>query len=465
MVRTRIAPSPTGENLHIGNVYTALLNFAWAKRNKGKFILRIEDTDQARLVEGSEDRIKSSLEWFDIYYDEGPEKDGPHAPYRQSERLPIYKEYAQKLIEEGKAFYCFCTSERLASMRSVQEASHMPTLYDGLCKKYSLEEAREKAKTEEHVIRLNTPDSGVTEFDDLVRGKISFENVLIDDQILLKSDGFPTYHLAVVVDDHLMEITHVIRAEEWISSTPKHVILYKAFGWDLPIFAHVPILRNPDKSKLSKRKNPVWVSWFRDEGFLPEAILNFLALMGWSHPEQKEKFDLKEFIELFDPKDLKAVGPVFDLTKLEWLNGLWIREMSAADLQRRLEKFYREDKEFSAIFDSKHIGLLIGLAQSRMKKLSEFRNLVNAPQKQREFTQEEKKEGIKLLSTLESISPSDWREEVILNHLKNFRDEEGVSMKTIYFLITGKEQGLPLIETMIKIEGRDQILSNLKKRV
>jgi glutamyl-tRNA synthetase len=465
MVRTRIAPSPTGEDLHIGNVYTALLNFAWAKRNNGKFILRIEDTDRNRLVEGSEEKIKKSLEWFGISLDEGPDIPGPFEPYRQSERLELYKKYALELVENGHAFYCFCTPERLTSMRSVQEASGMPTIYDGFCKKFSLEEAREKAKSELFVIRMNTPEDGKTSFDDLVRGKIEFENRFIDDQILLKSDGYPTYHLAVVIDDHLMEISHVIRAEEWISSTPKHVLLYQFFAWDLPFFAHVPILRNPDKSKLSKRKNPVWVSWYKKEGFLPEAVINFLALMGWSHPEQKEKFDISEFISLFDPKDLKAVGPIFDITKLEWLNGIWIREMSAEELKRRLERFYRQDSEFSAIFESKHIDLLVGLAQSRMKKLSEFKDLVNTPEKKREFTNEEKEAGKKLLSLLESINHTDWREDTILNHLKNFKDSENISMKTIYFLITGKEQGLPLIETMVKIEGRDQILENLKKRI
>lgn len=465
MVRTRIAPSPTGQDLHIGNVYTALLNFAWAKRNNGKFILRIEDTDRTRLVEGSEKRIRESLDWLGISYDEGPGKPGPHEPYRQSERLQIYKKYAEELIEKTMAFYCFCTTERLTTMRSVQEASSMPTLYDGFCKKYSLVEAKEKAKSEAYVIRMNTPEEGKTEFNDLVRGKIEFENSLIDDQILLKSDGYPTYHLAVVVDDHLMEISHVIRAEEWISSTPKHILLYNFFGWELPVFAHVPILRNPDKSKLSKRKNPVWVSWYREEGFLPEAILNFLALMGWSHPEQKEEFDLSEFEKLFDPKDLKPVGPIFDITKLEWLNGVWIRKLPLVELKKRLEKYYKDDRELSSVFDSKHADLLLGLAQSRMKKLSEFRNLVNAPQKQRGLTDSEKEQAKSLLKVLEEINHTNWREDIILNYLKNFRDSQEISMKTIYFLITGREQGLPLIETMVKIEGRDQILENLKKRI
>jgi glutamyl-tRNA synthetase len=314
-------------------------------------------------------------------------------------------------------------------------------------------------------MRLKIPETKNYKVHDEIRGDIEFDLSLIEDSVLIKSDGFPTYHFAVVVDDHLMETTHVIRGEEWLSSFPKHDILYDYFGWQKPLFYHTPNLRNPDKSKLSKRHGHANVDWYKNEGFLPEAILNFLALMGWSHPDQKEEFDLEEFVSLFDPKDLKPVGPIFDLTKLEWLNGAYIRKMSSEELKRRLEKYYRDDKEFSVIFDSKHIELLIGLAQSRMKKLSEFRNLVNAPQKAREFNQEEKEEGAKLLSLLESINRTDWREDIILNHLKNFRDNENVNMKMIYFLITGKEQGLPLIETMVKIEGRDQILENLKKRL
>lgn len=314
MVRTRIAPSPTGENLHIGNVYTALLNFAYAKKNNGKFIIRIEDTDRTRLVEGSEQRILQSLKWFGLFYDEGPDIGGPYAPYRQSDRKEIYRKYAEELIAQGHAYYCFCDSTRLEEMRKKQQAEKLPTIYDGFCKTtYTKEEAAEKVKTEPHVIRLNVPEEGVTIVKDVIRGDVVFENKLIDDQVLLKSDGFPTYHLGVVVDDHLMGITHVIRAEEWISSAPKHVLLYQFFRWELPVFAHLPILRNADRSKLSKRKNPVWVSWYQKEGFLPEAMLNFLALMGWSHPEGKEIFSLEEFIQQFDIVDVKAVGPILIL--------------------------------------------------------------------------------------------------------------------------------------------------------
>lgn len=463
MIRTRIAPSPTGLP-HIGTIYQALFNNSFARKNKGDFLVRIEDTDRARLVEGAEGKIFEALDWFGLTEDESERKGGEFGPYRQSERLEIYNKYVDELIDKNGAYYCFCTKERLDALRAGQSAAKQPTMYDGHCRSLSVDESRKRLE-EPHVLRLKIPESQMMKVRDEIRGEIEFDLSLIEDSVLIKSDGYPTYHFAVVIDDHLMQITDVIRGEEWISSLPKHVLLYDYFGWDRPRFYHTPDLRNPDKSKLSKRQGHANVDWYKNEGFLPEAILNFLALMGWSHPEQKEKFDIEEFISLFDPKSLKPVGPVFDLVKLEWLNGLWIREMAPIELQRRLEKYYREDKEFSAIFESKHISLLIGLAQSRMKKLSEFKNLVNAPDKKREFTQEEKAEGAKLEVALEAIGPTDWREEVILNHLKNFRDQEGVSMKLIYFLITGKEQGLPLIETMIKIEGRDQILENLKNRI
>ncbi len=463
MTRTRVAPSPTGFP-HIGTVYQALFDYAYARRNKGKFLVRIEDTDRARFVEGSEDKIFEAIDWFSLIEDESVRKGGDFGPYRQSERLEIYAKYALDLVEKNGAYYCFCTKERLDALRATQTASHQPTMYDGHCRGLKIEESKERL-SEPHVLRLRIPENTKLVGRDEIRGDVEFDSSLIEDTVLVKSDGFPTYHFAVIIDDHLMEITDVVRGEEWLSSLPKHILLYEYFGWEKPKFYHTPVLRNPDKSKLSKRHGHASVDWYKDEGFLPEAILNFLALMGWSHPEQKEVFDIQEFISLFDPKDLKPVGPIFDLAKLEWINGQWIRNMDSLELKKRLEKFYRNDKEFSAMFDSKHVDLLIGLAQSRMKKLSEFRNLVNAPQKQREFTSEEKESGKKLLGVLEKINHTDWREDIILNHLKNFRDQENVSMKIIYFLITGKEQGLPLIETMVKIEGRDQIIENLKKRV
>lgn len=463
MTRTRIAPSPTGYP-HIGTVYQALFNYSLAKKNHGKFIIRIEDTDRSRFVEGAENKIFEAIDWFSLTEDESDRKGGNYAPYKQSERLPIYKEYIEELIEKGGAYYCFCTKERLDALRASQAAAKQQIMYDGHCRNVPLEEAKSRL-SEPYVIRLRIPENKNFIVKDEIRGDVSFDTNLIEDTVLIKSDGFPTYHFAVVVDDHLMEITDVIRGEEWLSSLPKHVILYDYFGWEKPKFYHTPNLRNPDKSKLSKRHGHANVDWYRDEGFLPEAILNYLALMGWSHPEQKEKFDVKEFISLFDPKNLKPVGPIFDLTKLEWLNGLWIRDLTIDQLKRRLENYYKNDKTFDGMFDSKHSDLLIGLAQNRMRKLSEFRDLVNAPQKQRDFTLDEKQKGKELLKVLEGINHSEWREEVILNHLRNFKDQEEVSMKIIYFLITGKEQGLPLIETMVKIEGRDQVLDNLRKRI
>ena len=463
MVRTRIAPSPTGFP-HIGIAYQALFNYSFAKKNKGAFIVRIEDTDQTRIVSGAEEKIFEALDWFGLAEDESSRKSGEFGPYRQSERLEIYKKYLLELIEKGGAYYCFCTKERLDALRASQAAAREPIMYDGHCRNIPLNEAK-KRLDEQHVVRLKIPQTQKLMVRDEIRGEIEFDPTLIEDSILIKSDGFPTYHFAVIVDDHLMQITHVIRGEEWLSSLPKHIALYNYFDWKKPLFYHTPNLRNPDKSKLSKRHGHANVDWYKNEGFLPEAILNFLSLMGWSHPEQKEEFGLPEFIDLFDPKDLKPVGPIFDLTKLEWLNGLWIRSMEVGNLKRRLEKFYKDDREFSVIFDSKHTDLLICLAQSRMKKLSEFRNLVNAPQKQRQFSEEEKEVGKKLLEILEKINHTDWREDVILNHLKNFRDQEKASMKLIYFLITGREQGLPLIETMVKIEGHNQILESLRKRI
>ncbi|KKS46694.1 glutamate--tRNA ligase [Candidatus Gottesmanbacteria bacterium RIFCSPLOWO2_02_FULL_42_29] len=365
-VRVRIAPSPTGEDLHIGNVYTALLNYVFAKKHNGKFIVRIEDTDRTRLVEGSEERILKSLRWLNLIYDEGPDIGGPFAPYRQSERLPLYRKYAEELVEKGNAYYCFCTAERLIEMRRTQKTKRELPLYDRLCRKIKPGDGKSRKEKEKYVIRLKIPEKGTTTFHDLIRGDISFENNLLDDQVLLKSDGFPTYHLAVVVDDHLMEISHVIRAEDWISSTPKHVLLFRYFGWQLPVFVHGPLLRNPDKSKLSKRENPVWVSWYKEEGFLPEAILNYLALMGWSHPEEKDIFSLEEFTDKFTLEDLKAVGPAFDLTKLEWLNGEYIRKLDESELKSRILNFY--DRELPQNI----VGKSVPLVRERIKKLSDY---------------------------------------------------------------------------------------------
>jgi glutamyl-tRNA synthetase len=364
-VRTRIAPSPTGEDLHIGNLYTALINWAYAKKNSGKFVVRIEDTDRERYVEGAEKTILSSINAFGLVPDESPEAGGPYEPYRQSERLDLYKGYADELLTLGLAYKCFCSKERLEEIRTKEAADRT--------KKKHREYCDLNATGEKFVIRLKVPENEDISFDDLIRGKITINSRELDDQVLLKSDGYPTYHLGVVVDDYSMKISHVIRAEEWISSTPKHVLLYKAFGWELPVFVHLPILRNSDKSKLSKRKNPVWVSWYLKDGYLPEAILNYLALMGWSHPEQKEIFPVEEFIEKLELKDFSPVGPAFDQTKLDWMNGEYIRKMTDEQLADRLEDYLKQVDLIAKNIPSKETLLkLVPLVKERIKKLSDF---------------------------------------------------------------------------------------------
>ena len=313
-VRTRVAPSPTGDP-HVGTAYIAMFNIAFAHVNNGEFILRIEDTDQNRYTEGSEQMIFDSLNWLGLNWAEGPDIGGPVGPYRQSERFGIYGDYARQLVEKGEAYYCFCTPERLDNLRERQKAMKKAPGYDGHCRSLTKEEIEAKlAAGEPYVIRLKMPYEGETVIHDRLRGDIVFENSKIDDQVLLKADGFPTYHLANVVDDHLMGITHVIRAEEWISSTPKHIQLYKAFGWEQPEFIHMPLLRNSDRTKISKRKNPVSLNWYKDNGYLKEGLLNFLGLMAYSFKDGKEIFSLQEFKDTFNIDNVSLGGPVFDLS-------------------------------------------------------------------------------------------------------------------------------------------------------
>jgi len=460
-VRVRIAPSPTGEDLHIGNVYTALINFVFARQNKGRFVVRIEDTDRVRLVKGSEERILSSLKWLGLNYDEGVDVGGPYGPYRQSERLDLYKKYVTELVDRGRAYYCFCTPERLDALRKEQQSQGLLTMYDGYCK---TKNQKPKTKSDKYVIRLNVPEEGITEFTDLIRGKISFENKLIDDQILLKSDGYPTYHLAVVVDDHLMEISHIIRAEEWISSTPKHILIYRYLGWKLPIFAHGPILRNPDKSKLSKRKNPVWVSWYKKQGFLPEAILNYLALMGWSHPEGKDIFSLDEFIAKFRLEDLKPVGPAFDFKKLEWLNGEYIRKYQISNIKYQIYNFYNKKYPLELIEKT------IPLVQERIKKLSDYLPLSGfffARPKEYEMDLTDKKNLLaKIIARLDLIS--DWRAQVIGEKLQDLAVETCIKTGEFFMIlrvaITGKKISPPLNESM-ELLGKKEVIDRLKSLI
>ncbi len=330
-VRTRVAPSPTGDP-HVGTAYMALFDLCFARQHGGEFILRIEDTDAARSTKESEQVIFDSLRWLGLDWDEGPDKGGPFGPYRQSERLDIYLEYADKLIEGGHAFHCFCQAERLNEMRAEQMKRGETARYDGRCLELEKDEVESKlAAGEPHVVRMKVPSSGSCIVKDKLRGNIEIDWSQVDMQVLLKTDGNPTYHLAVVVDDHLMEITHIIRGEEWINSAPKHILLFEYFGWDMPELIHMPLLRNPDKSKLSKRKNPTSIRYYERMGYLPEAVVNYLGLLGWSMPDGEEKFSLASMIEHFDIDRISLGAPVFDVDKLTWLNGRWLREECSDD--------------------------------------------------------------------------------------------------------------------------------------
>lgn len=356
MIRTRFAPSPTGY-LHVGGLRTALYCYLFARKNKGQLVLRIEDTDQKRQVEGAEKNLIKTLAWSGIEFDEGPHVAGPYAPYRQSERTEIYRFHAHELIEKGKAYRCFCSEDRLEALRKQQEASKMPTGYDGYCRNLTKEELESNLKKGiPHVIRLKVPKDQFIVFSDLVRGKVKVASHTIDDQVLLKSDGFPTYHLANVVDDHLMKITHVIRGEEWLPSTPKHILLYQAFDWDMPEFAHLPLILNPDRSKLSKRQGDVAVEDYMKKGYEKEEIINFIAFLGWNPGGTREIFSLPELVETFDLLKVQKGGAIFNGEKLKWFRGVW--------RERRLKEFAEQQYLEIAVQETKQGGFKIAIPKT-----------------------------------------------------------------------------------------------------
>lgn len=460
-VRTRIAPSPTGENLHIGNAYTALINYVFARQQHGEFIVRIEDTDRTRLVEGSEKRILESLDWLGLKPDESPLAGGQFKPYRQSERLDTYKKYAEELVSAGHAYYCFCTPQRLEQMRKGQEAEHKAPMYDGLCKKIDPEEAKKRVMGgEKHVIRLNVPDEGTTKFNDLIRGEISFENKLIDDQVLMKSDGFPTYHLGVVVDDHLMEISHIIRGEEWISSTPKHILLYGFFGWGLPIFAHMPLLRNPDKSKLSKRKNPVWVSWYKDQGFLPEALINYLGTMAWAFSDGRDIFSLKEMTREFRLENVKTTAPIFDIEKLKWMNKQYLMKTSPSEFKALVStvSVYSGTPQFNTIAVE-----TASLIQPRIETTLQYDSIAGFfYQRPAKYERPIKKELIEIV--IHALKDVPWEHEKMEQAIRQTAEKSNVTPKDLFMelrvAVTGKTVGPPILESLM-ILGREETLARL----
>jgi glutamyl-tRNA synthetase len=363
-VRTRIAPSPTGDP-HVGTAYVALFNLCFARAHGGQFLLRIEDTDQSRSTPESEQAILDSLRWLGLSWDEGPDVGGPHGPYRQSERVVIYQQHAEQLLAAGYAFRCFRTPEELEALRESKRSAGDTTALKAVDLELSADEqARREVAGAPSVIRMRVPESGRLVISDLLRGEVELDWGPVDAQILLKSDGMPTYHLANVVDDHLMGITHVLRGEEWLNSAPKHMLLYQYFGWDMPVLCHLPLLRNPDKSKLSKRKNPTSILYYQRMGYLPEALLNYLGRMGWSMPDEREKFRLDEMLAAFDIQRVSLGGPIFDVDKLNWLNGLWIREeLSPEQLGQRLIDW---------AYNAEMLRAVLPHVQGRMNTLSDF---------------------------------------------------------------------------------------------
>ena len=492
-VRVRIAPSPTGDP-HVGTAYIGLFNYAFAKHNQGDFLLRIEDTDRTRFSGDSEQQIFDSMKWLGLNYDEGPDVGGDKGPYRQSERFHIYKEYAEKLVEKGEAYYCFCTSERLQKLRDRQVAMKQAPGYDGHCRNLTAEEVKSKLEAgEAYVIRLRMPYEGETIVKDELRGNIIFENSKIDDQVLLKSDGFPTYHLANIVDDYLMGITHVIRAEEWIASTPKHIQLYKAFAWEEPKWYHMPLLRNADKTKISKRKNPVSLNYYGEEGYLREGLLNFLALMGWSLGGDKEIFTLDEMIENFSFDRISLGGPVFDLVKLGWVNNHHMRlkdidELTKLALPYYIAKGYYKDENLSEVEYNKlkRIVEITREGAQTLKELPElssiyFEDEFELPIIDETMNKKERKSIEKLKSSLEaeigkksiglfvekmSKQNEDISEEEAKTILTELQEElgegPGAVIMPLRAVVTGKARGADLY-TVISIIGKKRTLDRVAR--
>lgn len=466
-VRTRMAPSPTGE-IHVGSMAILLKNYAWAKRHKGEFVLRIEDTDQEREVAGATERIQSVIRDYGLEWDEGPDTGGSYGPYIQSERLPIYREKAHELVTNGQAYFCFCSKERLDEVREHHRQQKLPPKYDRHCLNLSPTEIEAKlAAGEPHVIRLRVPDNQEVIVTDLIRGPITFNAREIDDQVLLKSDGFPTYHLAVVVDDHLMKISHVMRGEEWISSTPKHVLLYQAFGWELPTYAHIPVFLNPDgQGKMSKRKGTVSAQSFLDKGYLPEALLNFFMILGWTPHDQREILTLDEYIQEFDPADVSPKSVVFDLQKLAWLNGIYIRQLPSDTLKTKLEPFLPAD------FPREQLGEILPLVVERLTTLSDIEELTAFFYREISVEPEEllKKAEPSLVRTQlqETITtlaelPA-WTDKDLETAIRLLQEQHSWK-KGQYFMmlrvaVTGKKATPPLFET-IRVLGRERTVTRL----
>jgi glutamyl-tRNA synthetase len=470
-VRTRMAPSPTGD-MHVGSLAISLKNYAFAKRHKGQFILRIEDTDKVREVEGGIEAIQKILNYYSINYDEGPGVGGASGPYIQSKRLDIYKKRAQELVKAGKAYHCFCSKERLQKVKKEQQASKVPPKYDGHCRNLSSDEVEKKLEANlESVIRLKVPKEEEIKFNDLIRGEIVVQSDIVNDQVLMKSDGYPTYHLAVVIDDHMMDITHIMRGEEWISSTPKHILLYKFFGWKLPVFAHIPIFLNPDgKGKMSKRKGTVSAQSFLDRGYLPKALLNFFMILGWAREDEVEIMSMDEYIERFDPADVSSKSVIFDMKKLDWINGMYIRKLSPSELEEKIEKFLPDD------FPKEKLDAILHLVRERLEKLSDIEDLTSffyreIKQEERLLLKKSNKDTVvsQLELTKEALSKIDgWNTAEIETVIRDLQEsnqwKKGQYFMMIRVTVTGRKATPPLFET-IEIIDKDVILKRFDQAI
>lgn len=467
-----MAPSPTGE-YHIGSLRTMLYNYAWAKKHGGEFLLRIEDTDRNRLVEGALGRILQDIRDYGLSWDEGPEVDGPVGPYVQSERVGLYLPYAEQLVTEGHAYYCFCTPETLKEMKEGQTARGEQPRYDRRCRDLDVRIAQQRViEGESYVIRLKMPEDEVVTYNDVVLGEISFNTRDVDDQVLMKSDGFPTYHMAVVVDDHLMKITTILRGMEWVSSMPKHIILYRYFGWEMPETGHLPLLLDPNGGKMSKRFGATHARAFLDQGYLPEAMLNFLALLGWTHPQEKEIFDLDEFIQVFDIHDLHKSNAVFDRQKLDWMNGMYIRQLSPDQINVKLRTL---NEELQSVDDA-YLNRIIPLVQERMRMLSEFGKLTHYffedPQVpldnvlQKGKTGEETREVLeKVIGVLEHVHDDEWSAEHLEKVLRELQEvltdwSPKQLFMTLRLAMTGETATPPLFD-VIEVLGRETVINRL----
>ncbi|MCA1808661.1 MAG: glutamate--tRNA ligase [Kiritimatiellia bacterium] len=466
-VRTRVAPSPTGAP-HIGTAYIALFNYAFAKHHGGQFILRIEDTDQTRSTAASEQAILDALRWIGIPWDEGPDRGGAHAPYRQSARTDIYLEHVRKLTESGAAYPCFCTAARLAELRRSQAGTDNSG-YDGCCATLDpAQAARRAAAGEPHVVRLRIPTDGECVMQDRLRGAIRIPWHKVDHQVLLKSDGYPTYHLANVVDDHLMGISHVIRGEEWLSSLPKHLLLYQAFQWQAPEFVHLPLLRNPDKSKLSKRRNPTSILYYQRAGFLPEALINYLGLLAYSFPDGREEFTLAQLAENFDIDRVSLGGPIFDLQKLRNFNGRYLRGLPPAELWHRLQDWLLRDEVWQQI---------VPLAQPRLSQMTDLvpqaaflfaDRLDYAPDQLIKTAPGGDAAALaRLLKTAqwEMEKLPEWDNAAVRDLFNRLATVENLKLKQLmppfYVAVTGAPVGLPAFDAMVQL-GRDMTLRRLQ---